>query len=125
MPAHHSQDFSKVRVNCGWHSAQGVRQLSRRETTVGTELSGNNVGKTFIGLSSGVCTRAEVCSLQPDFVNPKTYLRSREYILPRMISSTEYNFDPWDAFVSEEFDEIALFNFDFSALFTEWGTFAR
>jgi hypothetical protein len=38
-----------------------------------------------------------------------------------MISWTGYDFNPWHAFVSEEFDDIALFNFLFSDTFCRMG----
>jgi hypothetical protein len=63
-----------------------VRQLSRREVRIGIELSHSNGGKILIRLFSGACSRAEVCSPPPYFVDPKIHISSREYILSIMIS---------------------------------------
>jgi hypothetical protein len=87
--------------------------LAQREVMIGIELPGNIGGKTFIGFSSGVCNRAEVCSPSYYLVNPKIHLRSREYILPLILSETRYDSIHWCALVSEEFDDMVLCNFHF------------
>jgi hypothetical protein len=84
-----------VPPNRGWRSAQGVNQLSRRAMRIGIGLSGNNCGKTFIGLSSGASSRAEVC-----FPPPRS---SRECTLPITISETGYDLNPSHKFLSEQF----------------------
>jgi hypothetical protein len=75
------------------------------------ELRSNNASKTFIELSFGACNIVEFGSPPPYFVNPKIDLCSRERILPIMIPETGNNLDPSHVFVREEFDDVALFNF--------------
>jgi hypothetical protein len=78
---------------------------------IGIELAGDNGGETFIGLSSGACDGAKVRSPPLYLVDPEVHLCSRERILPIMLSETFDDLDPWHAFIGEEIDDIALFNF--------------
>jgi hypothetical protein len=75
------------------------------------ELAGDNGGETFIGLSSGACDGAKVRSPPLYLVDPEVHLCSRECILPIMLSETFDDLDSWHAFIGEEIDDIALFNF--------------
>jgi hypothetical protein len=78
---------------------------------IGIELAGDNGDETFIGLSSGACDGVNVCSPPLCVVDPEVYLCSTGCILPIMLSETFDDLDPWHAFIREEFDDIALFNF--------------
>jgi hypothetical protein len=78
---------------------------------IGIELSDDNDGETFIGLSSGACDGAEVRSPPRYVVDPEVHLCSRECIFPIMLSETFNDLDPWHAFIGEESDDIALFKF--------------
>jgi hypothetical protein len=78
---------------------------------IGIELDGHNGGETFIGLSSEACDGAKVRSPPLYLVDPEVHLCSRECIVPIMLSETFDDLDPWHAFIAEEFDDIALFNF--------------
>jgi hypothetical protein len=78
---------------------------------IGIELAGDNSGETFIGLSSGACDGAKVRSPPLYLVDPEVHLCSRECILRRRLAETFNNLDPWHAFIGEEFNDIALFNF--------------
>jgi hypothetical protein len=78
---------------------------------ISIELANDNGGETFIGLSSGACDGVQVRSPPLYLVDPEVQLRSRQCILPIMLSETFDDLDPWHAFNGEEFDELALFNF--------------
>jgi hypothetical protein len=78
---------------------------------IGIELAGDNGGGTFIGFSSGACDGVKVRSSPLYFVDPEAHLCSRECILSLRLFETFDNLDPWYAFIGEEFDDIALFNF--------------
>jgi hypothetical protein len=78
---------------------------------IGIALAGDNGGETFIGLSSGACDGAKVCSPPLYLIDPEVQLCLRECILPIMLSETFDDLDPWHAFIGEEIDDIALFNF--------------
>jgi hypothetical protein len=84
---------------------------------IGMELAGEEGDETFIGLSSGACDGVKVRSAPPYFVDPEVHLCSRECILSIMLSETFDDLDPWHAFIGEEFDDIALFNFHDFATF--------
>jgi hypothetical protein len=78
---------------------------------IGIELAGDNGGETFVGLSSWACDGVKVRSPPLGLVDPEVRLCSREYIHPIMLFETFHDLNPWHAFIGEEFDDIALFNF--------------
>jgi hypothetical protein len=78
---------------------------------IGIELASDNGGEAFIRLSSGACDGVKVRSSRVYLVDPEVHLCSRECILPIMLFATFEDLDPWHAFIGEEFDDIALFNF--------------
>jgi hypothetical protein len=73
---------------------------------------GDNGGETFIGLSSGACDSVKVRSPSLYLVDPEVHFYSRECILSIMLSETFDDLDPWHAFIGEEFDDMAMFNFN-------------
>jgi hypothetical protein len=78
---------------------------------IGIELSSDNGGEIFIGLSSGACDSVKVHSPPLYLVDPEVHLCSRECILPIMLSETFNDLDPWHAFIAAAFDNIVLFSF--------------
>jgi hypothetical protein len=83
---------------------------------IGIEFAGNNGCETFIGLSSGACDGVKVRSPPLYPIDPEVHLCSRVYFLPIMLFETFDDLDLWHAFIGEELDDIALFNFhDFEA----------
>jgi hypothetical protein len=78
---------------------------------IGIELAGDNGGETFIELSSAACDGVKVHSPPLYLVDPEVHLCSRECILSIRLFETFDDLDPWYAFIGEEFDDIALFNF--------------
>jgi hypothetical protein len=78
---------------------------------IGIELAGDNGRETFIGLSHGACDGVKVCSPWLYLLDPEVHSCSRECVLHIMLSETFNDLDPWHAFIGEEFDDTALFNF--------------
>jgi hypothetical protein len=78
---------------------------------ISIELAGSNSGETFIDFSSRACDHVKVRSPPPNLVDPEVHLCSRECILPILLSETFDDLGSWHAFMAEEFDNMALFNF--------------
>jgi hypothetical protein len=78
---------------------------------IGIELAGDNGSETFIGLSSGARSGVNVRSAPLYLVDPERQSCSRECIFSKRLSETFDDLNPWHAFIGEEFDDIAMFNF--------------